>query len=102
MNEWQPIETAPRDGTRILLYCAYTDAPDDERTRVGWWNWVDICGFGYEDDEHMPDPCFMDATTRAHNAEYGGYWDAPEYPATHWMPLPLDTPERIDRAEAPF
>ena len=30
--QWQPIETAPKDGTRIMLWEAYSDVPF-----VGWW-----------------------------------------------------------------
>jgi hypothetical protein len=33
---WQPIETAPRDGTRLWLY--WPDAPRDDRQSVGWWH----------------------------------------------------------------
>lgn len=69
MGEWQPIETAPRDGTRILLFC-----PPDHMGVNAWFTFPepdtdtgeDMSGF-YECAE-----CFDAATTRA----------------THWMPLP--------------
>lgn len=64
--KWQPIETAPRDGTRVL----------------GWCNdkYVDICYIEHKDsvgDVWMTDNC----------QDFGG-WENP----THWMPLP-DKPE---------
>ena len=34
MSEWQPIETAPKDGTRVLLF---RDGWA-ENTSVGYWN----------------------------------------------------------------
>ena len=59
--EWQPIDTAPKDGTRILGWCETS---------------ADICyrenKFGVG-DVWMTDSC----------ADFGGY----ETP-THWMPLP--------------
>lgn len=65
MVEWQPIETAPKDGTLILIYamsrnereCRFIDTAffTDEKTWDGLDMW--FCG------------------TSSH-------------PATHWMPLP--------------
>ena len=60
MTEWQPIETAPKDGTRVLAweYPYYT---------VVFW----------DDDEEEPyTPCWK--------ISYGGDIMDP----THWMPLP--------------
>lgn len=70
MSEWQPIETAPRDASRILIYC-----PRSNRAKVmeAWW------ALEYEGGP--------------------GYWSTPPGPAgrgyiilpeavTHWMPLP--------------
>ncbi len=65
-QEWQPIETAPRDGTRILGYSPSKDATVCET----WWvedylqdEWGVYIG-GWDDD-----------------------WDLNRKP-THWMPLP--------------
>lgn len=44
---WQPIETAPRDGTRVLLV-----SHDNEHVRIGSWDrrrWIDD-GEGLEID----------------------------------------------------
>ena len=35
-SAWRPIESAPRDGTRILLYVEW--APQHEAISIGWWN----------------------------------------------------------------
>lgn len=59
--DWQPIETAPKDGSRILAY----EPSADSKIHEIWWE--DDCGGpfqGWTDD-----------------------WDTEPEP-THWVPLP--------------
>ncbi len=80
---WQPIETAPKDGTAVLTYFArmvWTDQNDKpcdlgplrdhvERCQVGWYEggrWF-YAGTGHDMHEDWNDPAFL---------------------PTHWMPLP--------------
>lgn len=62
--EWRPIETAPKDGTPVILYV-------DDICIEGYWGVVDY-------DEINRPLCFW---TYAGNAEL---YENP----THWMPLP--------------
>jgi hypothetical protein len=57
---WQPIETVPKDGTAVLLYC-----PFGTGTYLGWWS-----------GDHF-DVCTVGRTYYLHSHEE----------ATHWMPL---------------
>lgn len=63
MSEWQPIETAPEDGTKIL---AYSPRAPGSKIRVTWYRKA-------ED-----------------NASYIGWgeFNMDYWPPTHWMPLP--------------
>jgi hypothetical protein len=65
MTEWQPIETAPKDGTAILIWPANASFYGDEATSyvVRWHDW-------------------KEAWIEASGEEYAAF-----YP-THWMPLP--------------
>ena len=67
MGDWQPIETAPKDGRRILVTC---EGRVFIATYASGWTpeWVDE-GSGYWDAS-------MDSIDYAH------------FFATHWMPLP--------------
>lgn len=70
--KWQPIETAPKDGTNILLYEPKNEFNPPEYF-VGRW-------------EKSRDPFI-----------YGTSWECSEYGAfnhhpTHWIPLP-DAPK---------
>lgn len=80
---WQPIETAPKDGTCILAYLAETPiwrkwvVPDTLYAVVFWeydcWRSMEVedCGtMGGELTGWMPDWVCIDVTP------------------THWMPLP--------------
>lgn len=63
---WQPIETAPKDETEVLLYCPDDVLPQWSIT-TGWadnhgWHLVQTGGYA-EDNDVYPNP-------------------------THWMPLP--------------
>ena len=69
MTEWQLIETAPRDGTRILAYWA--DSP--EHTIIEWFEYagINISGSWCQRQSGLGSDC--------------GYEDAA---FSHWMPLP--------------
>jgi Protein of unknown function (DUF551) len=69
--EWQPIETAPKDGSAILLYSP------KHGTVEGGWDQVD--GGGHPENG----PSIYWWASRYVVFEDGPY-DAP----THWMPLP--------------
>jgi len=68
-GQWRPIETAPRDGSRVLLFEKYEDVPF-----VGYWwgnrEWVADQTF-YNTDG---DACVIDIVSQQF--------------VTHWMPLP--------------
>lgn len=72
MSEWQPIETAPKDGTPVDLWCCPPShalstgggrTPDCWFSNGTWWEWCEV--------DAGDDQC----RRAVHNA-------------THWMPLP--------------
>lgn len=69
--DWQPIETAPKDGSNIILGCpTYVDA--------GYW---EADGWALYPDDSAP---HTDYCVRFHPAP------------THWMPLPEPPPLKVD------
>lgn len=63
MTDWQPIETAPKDGTRILLHLRQDEEGD--YVRIGYWGkW----------NGHLSTWCLAEG-------------DGDDNP-THWQPLP--------------
>ena len=80
---WQPIETAPKDGTQVLL----SNGTDVEQ---GWW---------IHDEGGIIEHRDMDGryTGQTESDGFIGWWDVsgcmqPE--PTHWMPLPIPPQEK--------
>jgi hypothetical protein len=74
MSEWQPIETAPKDGTYILCVCMRTmEGSEKHLGHMEVDNWKD----------------------RYHGF---GKFNTNAWPATHWMSLP-SPPSKEKQAE---
>jgi hypothetical protein len=67
-DDWQPIETAPKDGTRVLVYS------NDKRQAVAYCDLINMGGF-------------YDEPIRVWNVNGWLSGDTGFIP-THWMPLP--------------
>lgn len=78
-RQWQPIETAPRDGTRILLYRPLAETTHDDI--------IDI-------KRGMPSDQTCWAKTIPQGMDSTNYTDGYCKP-THWMPLP-EAPKHQD------
>ena len=76
-NQWQDIETAPKDETRISLWTKETDSPKQGELKEDWLlyrnRWIPIAVF----DEDMG-WCEL----------IGGTWYQIKERVTHWQPRP--------------
>lgn len=74
MNEWQPIETAPKDGTPIIIGCNY-DRMGKQQVTLAWYErglWTEGVYWDDDEEEFLISQC--------------------EFRASHWMPLPAPPP----------
>ncbi len=75
MSEWMPIETAPRDGTRVIVFSPY-----GVHSRAGYQGDC-RCQHVCESYWHQPG-----------NPQVEGFWTSPmgqaRFRPTHWQPLP--------------
>ena len=76
MSEWQPIETAPKDGTKILVFCRHGECEISEWYECWKTNYVLVEGTEYFEK---------------HETLYQEGWNSNGF--THWMPLP-EPPEQ--------
>ena len=76
MTEWQPIETAPRDGTPVLGY-------RDIDGIMGMVKWIQSATYGEWAGS-------WDLVLPSTHSEIDMWWP------THWMPLP-EPPQEGDR-----
>lgn len=81
MSEWQPIKSAPKDGTPILIF-----NPRNDRKPVCEAAWA----YDYEGA-----PGYW---ATPHGVKGRGYTILPEAP-THWMPLPEPPASGIEAAQ---
>lgn len=94
--EWQPIETAPKDGTWLLLclenWDSVWDVDGDYHPRFTLGRW---------DGDTYQQPCWLSDKTCHEFWDYGGCTGAGvsitsvEVAPTHWMHLP-EPPKGID------
>lgn len=72
MSDWQPIETVPRDGRKVLLYRPLAHRTSDEAFAV---------------KRTTPAPSFCWQKTIPDGTDGLNFTDGLCY-ATHWMPIP--------------
>lgn len=83
MSEWKPIETAPKDGTQILIARAGDDVGVNEIEITEW--------FSIEQNhyERIKDDIYRKVTDKPIEG-----WNGNGHRATHWMPLPSPPKEQ--------
>lgn len=81
MSEWKPIETAPRDGTSILLFTTCHGVVEAWFAEGEWSEETPECPRDYSGAAWVcADDAFSIEVEETEPMEHGT--------ATHWMPLP--------------
>lgn len=90
MNDWKPIETAPKDGTKILAFGKEVEgrpvmAWDDSKPRIEGMCVIRWHEGWYEEDIPVGDGLFKKERKLAYS-----YWmpDPQQFRPTHWQSLP--------------
>lgn len=87
---WQLIDSAPKDGTRILVASSYTT----ELCVVFWGNHAEECG----DIPALPENSVIERGWCLANSEYG----YPCHEPTCWMPIPIPDSKLREIVESLF
>ena len=87
MTEWQRIETAPKDGSEVLVYRA------DAGVMVAQYGAMDIFGLSDREAEQIEEDHFWFESWWS-NSFYGAHRMEGDEAPTHWMPLPDPPPQR--------
>jgi len=74
-QKWLLIETAPKDGTSVLLGRFAPGKDRDGLQKVDWWR----------------------TSIEKHGFTGFGHFNATYWPATHWMPLPATPTEEASK-----
>ncbi|MCE5279378.1 MAG: hypothetical protein ABFD92_02010 [Planctomycetaceae bacterium] len=84
MNEWQPIDTAPKDGTPVL---ACTMPMVEKDGRLCPWNFPSTYMWDYYHPNAKGKSCWRDSFGRKNLS------------LTHWMPVPGYKPGKKRKAK---
>lgn len=82
-GQWQPIETAPKDGTYIILYGSFARWGSPEKPFAWMTNWQQYETRGDASYEPAGDGLY-----RKVEAKRAGWSGEMNFVATHWMPMP--------------
>lgn len=90
---WQPIETAPKDGTWVKLLIPYCREKftEDECTDEGYWD-ADVVNHAWGDRKIDPEWRKLRPSGRKGCWRFDGDDGAFDIQPTHWKPLPEPPP----------
>lgn len=88
-HKWQPIDTAPKDGSRVLI--GWFDALRKWKVRAAYWDTHFNTVWDYEENMPIEMPAWTDGAIESFASER-----ITSYEPTHWMPLPQPPNQSTD------
>ena|SRR5258706_14716709 len=90
LTGWQPIETAPKDGTTIMLYAPDSVKYSSKGVYVGYWEHTESytpAGARYYSRGKLVSEVKEAKTYTTKRWSTSGYYSG-DFKPTHWMPFP--------------